>query len=163
VAHPRKYDDSNEVIERLRQICLGFPEVVEKEAWGECTFRVAGGKMFAMTDNNHHNSGHLAVWVMAPPTVQETLIRAAPKRYFNPPYVGTKGWVGVRLDANVDWDEVAGILRDGYLLSTPVKLPRRKAASIAKSAINHQQRISDTQLGTASARAATRRRPKPRN
>lgn len=162
MAHPRKYDESNEVIERLRQICLAFPGVVEKEAWGECTFRVAGGKMFAMTDNNHHDSGHLGVWVMAPPTVQETLIRAAPKRFFNPPYVGTKGWVGVRLDAKVDWDEVAGILGDGYLLSTPVKLPRGKAAGAAQSAVRHQQLISSAQPGTASARAVTRRSPNRR-
>ncbi|MGC2443262.1 MAG: MmcQ/YjbR family DNA-binding protein, partial [Candidatus Binatus sp.] len=58
MAHPRKYDDSDPAILKLREICLALPEVFEKEAWGECTFRVTGGSMFAMTDNNHHGSGH---------------------------------------------------------------------------------------------------------
>ena len=48
MAHPRRYDESNKLIIRLRRTCLAFPAVVEKEAWGECTFRVAGGKMFAV-------------------------------------------------------------------------------------------------------------------
>ena len=122
MAHPRMYEESNKLIKRLRQLCLALPGVLEKEAWGECTFRVSGGKMFAMTDNNHHHSGHLAVWVTAPPTVQETLVRSRPNRFFKPPYVGAKGWVGVRLDAQVDWDQLAAILTDGYRLVAPVKL-----------------------------------------
>ena len=74
MAHPRMYDDSDPAILKLREICLALPEVFEKEAWGECTFRVTGGSMFAMTDNNHHGSGHLAVWVKAPAMVQEILV-----------------------------------------------------------------------------------------
>jgi hypothetical protein len=146
MAHPRMYQDSNELIRRLREICLAFPSVVEKEAWGECTFRVAGGRMFAMTDNNHHNSGHLAVWVMAPPTVQETLIRSKPDRFFRPPYVGTKGWIGVRLDDGVDWDKLAGIIRDGYLMSAPK--PMR--------AVNYRRQPTPTGKRRA-ARSRTRR------
>jgi hypothetical protein len=71
MAHPRMYDDSNPAIKRLRGVCLALPEAFEKEAWGECTFRVIGGSMFAMTDNNHHQGGHVAVWLKAPPMVQE--------------------------------------------------------------------------------------------
>jgi hypothetical protein len=121
MAHPRKYDDSNPAIKRLREICLALPETTEKEAWGECTFRV-GGKMFAMTDNNHHNSGHIAVWIKAPAMVQEILVGSDPKRFFKPPYVGPKGWVGVRLDFKVRWDELAAILNDGYQMSAPKRL-----------------------------------------
>lgn len=123
MAHPRKYDDSNPALNRLRELCLALPEAAEKEAWGECTFRV-GGKMFAMTDNNHHDSGHVAVWIKAPAMVQEILINSDPKRFFKPPYVGHKGWVGARLDVKVDWDQLAGILHDGYLLSASA--PRRR-------------------------------------
>ncbi len=47
MAHPRMYDDSDPAIQRLRELCLALPEVLEKEAWGECTFRVTGGGMFA--------------------------------------------------------------------------------------------------------------------
>jgi hypothetical protein len=121
MAHPRKFDDSNPAIKRLREICLALPEATEKEAWGECTFRV-GGKMFAMTDNDHHNSGHVAVWIKAPAMVQEILVGSDPKRFFKPPYVGPKGWVGVRLDVKVRWDELAAILNDGYQMSAPKRL-----------------------------------------
>jgi hypothetical protein len=145
VAHPRMYDPSNELLDWLRKICLSFPAVVEKEAWGECTFRVAGGKMFAMTDNNHHQSGHVAVWVIAPPTVQETLIRSMPERFFKPPYVGAKGWVGVRLDVKTDWNKLAAILRDGYSISAPAKLSRPKAGA-AQSRVR-RSRTTGTQSG----------------
>jgi hypothetical protein len=82
MAHPRMYDDLNPAIRWLREICLAFPQAFEKEAWGECTFRVTGGSMFAMTDNNHHNSGHVAVWVKAPPMVQEILVKSDSSRFF---------------------------------------------------------------------------------
>jgi hypothetical protein len=159
VAHPRMYEESNKVIKRLREICHAFPRVIEKEAWGECTFRVSGGKMFAMTDNNHHQSGHLAVWIMAPPTVQESLIRSAPKRFFKPPYVGAKGWVGVRLDEAADWDKLAAILRDGYLMSSPGKLARRKSPRPAKSTVRPKARINSAQPGTGPAKSRTARHP----
>jgi predicted DNA-binding protein (MmcQ/YjbR family) len=130
MAHPRMYDDSNPAMKRLRAVCLALPETFEKEAWGECTFRVTGGSMFAMTDNNHHGSGHVAVWVKAPPIVQEILVNSDPKRFFVPPYMGRKGWVGVRLDYKPDWDEVGGILKDGYLMSVPKRLGGRDLSSI---------------------------------
>jgi hypothetical protein len=116
------YDDSSPAIRRLRKICLALPEAFEKEAWGECTFRVTGGSMFAMTDNHHHGSEHIAVWVKSPRDVQEILVSADPKRFFVPPYVGAKGWIGVRLDYKVDWDEIADIVKDGYALSAPKRL-----------------------------------------
>jgi predicted DNA-binding protein (MmcQ/YjbR family) len=119
------YDDSNAAIKRLREVCLAFPQTFEKEAWGECTFRVTGGSMFAMTDNNHHNSGHIAVWVKAPPMVQEILAKSDSRRFFVPPYMGPKGWVSVRFDDKVNWEELAAILKDGYLMSAPKKLAGR--------------------------------------
>lgn len=132
------YNDSNPAIKRLREICLALPEVFEKEAWGECTFRVTGGSMFAMTDNNHHGSGHVAVWVKAPAMVQEILVNSDPKRFFIPPYMGKQGWVGVRIDHRVKWDQLAAILRDGCLMSAPKKsrtaAPARLAAVAASTA-----------------------------
>src|SRR5580704_18308715 len=134
MAHPRMYDDSNTAIAKLREVCLAFPEVFEKEAWGECTFRVTGGSMFAMTDNNHHDSGHLAVWVKAPAMVQEILVNSDPKRFFVPPYMGKKGWVGVRIDYKVKWDQTAAILKDGYLMSAPTKARNKSRGNIGDSA-----------------------------
>ena len=106
---------------RLRSLCLALPEATEKVAWGEPTFRVRD-KIFAMYDNNHHGAGHIAVWCKAPPGVQEILVSADPKKFFRPPYVGHKGWIGVRLDRKVDWDEIADILEDSYRMTAPKRL-----------------------------------------
>jgi predicted DNA-binding protein (MmcQ/YjbR family) len=122
------YQDSNPAIKKLRALCLALGEVVEKEAWGECTFRVINGPMFAMTDNNHHQSGHVAVWVKAPAMAQEILISSDSKQFFKPPYMGHKGWVGVRLDRKPDWDQLTAILKDGYEMSLPVKKAPRVAS-----------------------------------
>lgn len=132
MAHPRMYDESSAILQRLREICLALPECFEKEAWGECTFRVMGGSMFAMTDNHHHGSEHVAVWVKAPVTVQEILVHADRERFFVPPYVGSKGWVGVRLDRPVDWEELAGIIADAHRMSAPRRLLARLAADSEK-------------------------------
>ena len=128
MAHPRMYEDSNPAIKKLRAVCLALGDVVEKEAWGECTFRVVNGPMFAMTDNNHHQSGHVAVWVKAPAMVQEILINSDSRRFFKPPYMGHKGWVGVRLDSKPDWEQLTAILKDGYEMSLPVKKAARAAS-----------------------------------
>jgi len=79
--HPRMYNDSDPAIKRLRERCFALPGVFEKEAWGECTFRVTGGGTFAMTDNNHHDSGDAAVWAKAPVMVQEILIGSDPSAF----------------------------------------------------------------------------------
>ena len=150
MAHPRMYDDSNPAIKKLREICLAMPEVFEKEAWGECTFRVAGGSMFAMTDNNHHSSGHVAVWVKAPAMVQEILVNSDPKRFFIPPYMGKQGWVGVRIDYKVKWDQTAAILTDGYLLSVPSK---------ARGGVRSKSPAAAASIESARSSKTTRRRP----
>jgi hypothetical protein len=145
------YDDADPVIDRVRKLCLALPDVFEKEAWGECTFRVTGGTMFAMTDNNHHGSGHIAVLVKAPPGVQEMLVTAAPQRFFVPPYVGPKGWVGMRLDHDVDWDELADVLKDGHAMSAPT----HRRAQVAGGAANAPTR-------RARRTVTGRRKPKPK-
>ena len=108
-------------LERLRKICLALPEATEKIAWGEPTFRVRD-KMFGMFTNNHHGDGRVALWCKAPEGVQEILVSADPRRFFVPPYVGHKGWIGVRLDVDVDWDEVADLVKDSYQMTAPKRL-----------------------------------------
>jgi len=107
---------------RLRQICLALPEATEKIAWGEPTFRVGATKMFAMFTDNHHGDGRVALWCKAPPGVQEMLVGAAPQRFYVPPYVGHKGWIGVRLDLEVDWIEIADLVEDAYRMTAPKRL-----------------------------------------
>jgi hypothetical protein len=108
---------------RLRKLCLSLPEAHEVEAWGEPTFRVKN-KLFAMYADagNHHGAGRPAVWCKAAPENQALMVRAAPDRYFVPPYVGPSGWVGVWLDHEVDWDDLADLLHDAWRLTAPRKL-----------------------------------------
>jgi predicted DNA-binding protein (MmcQ/YjbR family) len=107
-----------EPTDRLRTICLTLPEAVEKEAWGDPTFRVRE-KIFAM---EKRGDGRISVWCKAPPGSQMVLVGADPKRFFVPPYVGHKGWIGMRLDDGPDWSEVAQLVRRSYRLIAPKRL-----------------------------------------
>lgn len=101
-------------LQRVRKICLALPDTVEKLSHGEPTF-FAKKRVFAMFSNNHHNDGHVAVWVPAPPGLQEALIEEAPGTYYRPPYVGAGGWVGIELD-QVNDEVLAGHLRQAWNL-----------------------------------------------
>jgi hypothetical protein len=110
-------------IDKLRELCLALPEAHEVEAWGEPTFRVKN-KIFAMyaDGSTHHGNGRSSVWIKAAPGEQELLMKAAPDRFFSPPYVGKSGWVGVWLDKRPKWKEVRLLLRDAYRLTAPKKM-----------------------------------------
>jgi hypothetical protein len=86
-------------------------------AWFTC------GKQFAAFADHHHNDGRLALWLIAPPGAQAMLIDADPKHYFAPPYVGPSGWIGVRLDGKLAWDEIAEVVRTAWAVR--YKLPRK--------------------------------------
>lgn len=101
---------------RLRAICLSLPEAEERETWGSPTFRVRD-KIFAMARDR--DDGRPAVWCKAPSGAQAILVGADPARFFAPPYVGPKGWVGVILDDGPDWDEVATLVRRSFRLVAP--------------------------------------------
>jgi len=120
-APARKPAAKSDPLARLREVCFSLPEVTEKEAWGEATFRVKE-KMFAMVSNNHHNDGIVAVWCKAPLGMQELLIDADPERFYKPPYVGPNGWIGVRLDRKVDWEELHGLLAEAWRMTAPKKM-----------------------------------------
>jgi predicted DNA-binding protein (MmcQ/YjbR family) len=104
--------------QRLRDICLILPEATEQEAWGDPTWRVRS-KIFAMQKTG---DGRIAVWVKAPTGSQAILIGADPDRFFAPPYVGPKGWVGMWLDRKPDWDEATKLIHRSYRLIAPKKL-----------------------------------------
>jgi hypothetical protein len=98
----------------VRKICLSLPEVEERLSHGAPSFFIKGKKGFCMFLDDHHGDGRLAIWCPAFPGVQEELIEQEPDRFFKPPYVGPSGWVGLRLESDVDWDEVRGLLTDAY-------------------------------------------------
>ena len=101
------------LIDRLRKIALSLEGASEKLSHGEPTF-FTRGRVFAMIDNNHHGSGHIAVICNAPPGAQESLVEADPKHFFVPPYVGGKGWLGIRLDSGLDWKVIADLVRQAH-------------------------------------------------
>ncbi|MEP7189700.1 MAG: MmcQ/YjbR family DNA-binding protein [Roseiflexaceae bacterium] len=90
-------------IERVRRICTALPQTTERLSHGEPTFFVHK-KVFVMFANNHHNDGHIAVWLPAPDGFQAGLIEEAPQIFFKPPYVGVRGWLGINLDCVNDAD-----------------------------------------------------------
>lgn len=105
-------------IEKLRAICLALPEAEERETWDQPTFRVRN-KIFAIAGTT---DGRPTFSCKAPPGSQMFLVGADPERFYVPAYVGPKGWVGVRLDNNPDWEEVAKIVKRSYKLTAPKKL-----------------------------------------
>jgi len=119
-------------VDRLRAICLALPETTEKIAWSEPTWRVAG-KLFAQLDDHHHGADHLAVWLPAPLGEQEAMVFTDPARFFRPPYVGARGWVGVRIDGAVDWSVVTRLVVQAYGLVAPPRLRATLGAAPSSS------------------------------
>ncbi len=109
-----------EQIHRIRRICTALPGTTEKLSHGEPTFFVAK-KTYIMFANNHHNDGHIAVWIPAPPGMQAHLIATDPITYFKPPYVGVRGWIGIEL-AHIDNHALAEHILTAWQLIAPAKL-----------------------------------------
>lgn len=105
-------------LDSLRRLCLALPETTERLSHGEPTWFIRGKKTFVTYADDHHDD-KLGFWCPAPPGVQEELVAAEPERFFRPPYVGHRGWLGVRLDVDVDWDEVEQIVIDAYRMVAP--------------------------------------------
>jgi hypothetical protein len=112
----RKPRTKTSPLERVRALCLSFPAASERASHGAPTFFVRGKRAFVMFHDNHHGDGRLAIWCAAPPGVQAMLVEAEPEHYFVPAYVGPQGWIGVRLDRRVRWQQVAALIEQGYLL-----------------------------------------------
>ena len=106
----------------MRAICLALPETGERLSHGEAAFFYRGKRSFLNMDTYHHGSAHYSAWVAAPLGAQDLLVRSDPEHFFVPPYVGHRGWLGVRLDRGLDWDELTGIVEDAYAEVAPPKL-----------------------------------------
>lgn len=119
-AGPAPKRDEGEHLRRVRRICDALPGTTEKLSHGEPTFFVAK-KVYAMFADNHHNDGHIAVWLPAAPGVQPALIRENPKAYFKPPYVGVRGWIGVDLE-HVGDDELGAHIHEAWKMIAPKKM-----------------------------------------
>jgi len=112
---------TDDPLDSLRRLCLALPETNERVSHGEPTWFVRDKKTF-VTLADHHHDDRFAFWCAAPPGAQQALVAADPQRYFRPPYVGHRGWLGVYLDVPVDWDEIAEIVADAYRMVAPKRL-----------------------------------------
>jgi hypothetical protein len=115
-------DPDDDPLDHVRAICGALPEVNERPSHGSPTWFIRDKKTFASFLEDHHGDGRIAIWCAAPPGVQATLVEEEPERFFYPPYVGHRGWLGVRVDIDPDWEEVAAILEDAYRCIAPKTL-----------------------------------------
>ncbi len=112
-------------LERLRDLALQLPEVNERLSHHTPTFFVRDKKVLVHLWDGHHDDERLCLWCPAPPGVQIEMVDREPERFFVPPYVGHRGWIGVDLSIDVDWGEIDAILRDAYRLVAPKTLVRQ--------------------------------------
>ena len=117
-AHDRELD-------RVRKVCTSLPEVTERPSHGSPAWFVRDKKTIAMFVDDHHGDGILGIWCAAPPGVQEQMIDEEPNVFFRPPYVGHRGWIGVRLGRTVTNDELRAILEDAFRVVAPKTLAAR--------------------------------------
>jgi hypothetical protein len=110
------------ILAEVRKLCLALPETSERLSHGEPTFFVRGKRSFATIWDNHHGDGRFALICAAPVGMQATLVQTDPERFFVPPYVGKRGWLGVRLDRGFARSKIAGIVEDAYAEIAPPKL-----------------------------------------
>ena len=108
---------------RVRALCLALPEAAERPSHGSPGFHIEGGKFFAYFWHDHHGDGETVVIVKTGDRDEQAmLIEMDPDCYYSPPYLGTSGWVAMRLDrADTDWDRVG----DRIAISWELVAPRR--------------------------------------
>ncbi|MGB9111214.1 MAG: MmcQ/YjbR family DNA-binding protein [Acidimicrobiales bacterium] len=110
-----------EIEERIRRICMALPGVTERLSHGAPAFYV--GKQFVMRwPHGHHDHEFAHLWCAAPPGAQDELVSTEPDRFFRPPYVGGRGWLGVRLDGNADGRELTAICEEAFRAVAPQRL-----------------------------------------
>ncbi len=123
-----------QALTRVRAACLTLPQTSERPSHGGPAFfirtsgfsGVQGGRpstaantaCFVMFLDDHHDDGHLAIWCAAPDGVQTEMVETEPERFFRPPYVGHRGWLGVEL-AEVSAVELTAICREAFLTVAP--------------------------------------------
>jgi hypothetical protein len=126
--------DPDRTLDQLRELCFALPEVTERLSHGSPSFFIRDKKVLcSFHPHGVHGEHDLSMWAPAPVGVQQQLVEAEPERFYRPPYVGPRGWIGVRLDRDVDWDEIDGILREAYRLVAPKTLVKQLDADDARA------------------------------
>ena len=110
-------------LERVREICMALPDVTERPSHGAPTWFVRDKKTFVtFWIAGHHDLEFPHLWTAAAPGVQEELVATETDRFFRPPYVGHRGWLGIRMDGEIDWTEIDAICTEAYRCVAPKTL-----------------------------------------
>ena len=119
---------ADDLVARMRAICLAFPDVTERPSHSAPTWFVKDKRAFVtLWADGHHDNHFPHLWCASVLEEQQELIVADPARFFRPPYVGHRGWIGVRLDADPDWAEIAELCQDAYqVIARPASRVNRK-------------------------------------
>jgi predicted DNA-binding protein (MmcQ/YjbR family) len=133
----------NELDQAVSRLCLAFPGTEEFKSHSSANFRVAGGKTFATYVLNHHGDGRIALWLSAPEGLQDTYVREEPRHFFRPPYVGSRGWLGVRLDKGIPWKRVTDLVRTAYENVAPPRLRQALQSTPAVAAPKSRITVAD--------------------
>jgi hypothetical protein len=121
-------------LDQVRRICLALPDANERASHGAPTFFVRDKRSFVTYMDNHHDDGRLALWCASSSDVQQMLTTSRPEQFFVPAYVGHLGWIGVRLDRDLSWDEIARLIADAHSVVTArLSGPRRSATKARRS------------------------------
>jgi hypothetical protein len=107
---------------QLRGICLVLPEVTERPSHGAPTWFVRGKAFVTLWHRGHHDHDFPHLWCAGLPGAQQELVTAEPGWFFRPPYVGHRGWIGIRLDRGLDLTELAELCQDAYRAVAPAGL-----------------------------------------
>jgi hypothetical protein len=121
-------------LEQVRRICLALPDANERESHGAPAFFIRDKRSFVTYMDNHHDDGRLALWCASSSDVQQMLATSRPEQFFVPPYVGHLGWIGVRLDRDLSWNEIAGVIKGAHgVVMARLSGPRRSATKAWRS------------------------------
>src|SRR3954447_12551156 len=118
-ATPHRSMATSDTFAAVRTHCLSIDGVTEKLSHGSPSFFARGtasrsGPCFVMCMDDHHGDGILGLWIAAPPGAQQAVVARDPETFFVPPYVGHRGWLGVRLDRSLSRDELVDLLDEAY-------------------------------------------------
>jgi hypothetical protein len=115
-------------LEQVRRICLALTDANERESHGAPTFFIRDKRSFVTYMDNHHDDGRLALWCASSSDVQQMLATSRPEQFFVPPYVGHLGWIGVRLDRDLSWTEIAGVVKAAHGV-VMAKMPKARRST----------------------------------
>lgn len=130
------------IVGAVRELCCAFPGAEEFVSHGSPNYR-AGGKTFATFAVNHHGDGRIALWLACDAATQNELVRRDPKHFFVPPYVGVRGWLGLRLDQGFAWRRTIERVQAAYVRVAPPKLRASLTKTPSVAAPSRKPKLAD--------------------